>query len=67
MGLSRRPAWRRPHRVPTSLFLRASSRKAAPGGEQPGGFTGTVVDAITGRGIEGARVLVEGDSYQKKA
>ena len=41
--------------------------EGAPGGEQPGGFTGTVVDAITGRGIEGARVLVEGDSYQEES
>jgi hypothetical protein len=34
----------------------------SPGDPQPGGFTGTVVDAVTGRGIEGARVLVEGDN-----
>ncbi len=39
--------------------------EGASGGEQPGGFTGTVVDAITGRGIEGARVLVEGEGYQE--
>jgi hypothetical protein len=41
--------------------------EGSPGGEQPGGFTGTVVDAITGRGIEGARVLVEGDGYQQES
>ena len=39
--------------------------EGASGGEQSGGFTGTVVDAITGRGIEGARVLVEGEGYQE--
>ncbi len=48
-------------------FSPSLAEEGSSGGEQPGGFTGTVVDAITGRGIEGARVLVEGEGYQEES
>lgn len=43
------------------------AEEGSPAGEQLGGFTGTVVDAITGRGIEGARVQVEGEDQLEES